>query len=184
MEAIDYGAVGQYGADVTLSNTAAGIVNQGSLATIDQVNTPNIVANAVNSQIVYALASTGIVPAFSEIAVGHATLGTDGGYVKVRCSLTIVGSSTTVDAKPKITLYKGAIGGAVMNSYGNLVTSRTVAGSGGLTCVTIESIDTTPGLAQQYTVSVTTSAAGVEVDGLTHSCGRERKEINDFIHYL
>jgi hypothetical protein len=164
---VPYAGVKEWGADVTLTNTAASIVNQGSLATINQVNTPNIVANAVNSQVLYQSSVLVNIPINTETVIGEATISTNGGYVKVRCSMEIFGNSSTNYAYPQIKIYKGAKGGTQMAFYGNVFVPLGIATGGGAACVTIESVDTSPGLAQQYTVTAYSTSASMQVDSIS-----------------
>jgi hypothetical protein len=162
-----FGVAAEYGADVTLTNTAAAIVGQGALATIDQANTANIVANAVNSQVLYQSSVFVTVPINTETVIAEATIGADGGYVKVRCSMEIFGTSTTAYSYPQVKIYKGAMGGTQMAFYGNLFAPLYITPGGGASCVTIESVDTSPGIAQQYTVTAYSNSSAMQVDSIS-----------------
>lgn len=147
------------GADVTSANTAAAILNQGSLATLNQVtttqiatsavNTSNIAANATSAQIAAQSTSQVICPSGSTTTAASVTLGTVGGYVKVSCTLNIYGNGGAGSAT--VFLYKGAIGGTQLAQALDVTAASAATGS---SSVTVQAVDTSPGLAQQYTVGV------------------------------
>lgn len=162
----DYGASAEWGADVTGQNTALSIVDQGALATINQANTSNIIAGAVNSQIVFSNSGVIAAAAFSTTVLAEVTFGTNGGYVKVRATMQCLGKTSGTYPLPSIALWKGASGGTLLKSYGNVFMTRDLS-DGGLICIVIEAVDIAPSLAQQYTVTVTCSSVAVECDTIT-----------------
>jgi hypothetical protein len=165
------------GADVTGSNTALNIVGQGALATLNQVTTSqiassavgttNIIANAVNSQVNYISSSYVNVPQGTETVLAYSVISTNGGYVKVRCSMTIFGESTTAYAYPQIRIYKGAMGGTQKAFYGNVFVPLYITPGGGAACVTIETVDTSPDLAQQYTITAYSASSAMQMDSIS-----------------
>jgi hypothetical protein len=148
VSARDFNASGEWGSDVTGNNTALAIVGQGTLATLNKTNTVNIVAGAVNSNIVYQSTTQVIVPATGTATiVGQATITTDGGYVKVSVTLNLGAAGTNY---PNVTLYKGGIGGTILDQQLDVT-----VGFPGNASVALQAVDASPGLSQQYTVAVT-----------------------------
>lgn len=168
------------GADVTSANTAAAILNQGTLATLNQVTTSeiatsavgtsNIIANAVNSQITYSSTIQIVAATNSTTVLAESTLGTDGGYCKIRCMMEVVGLSSVSGSGhypyPSVNIWKGAAGSTSLMFYGNLFVPPGLL-DGGLSCIAIEAVDTSPGLAQQYTITMTCGQYAVACDGIT-----------------
>jgi hypothetical protein len=175
MVAQDYSAAAQWGADQTILNTAGNVLkvgdrsagdvsstvlagggidfnnpgnaNQGELSKIDKANTVNIVAGAVNSQIVYQSTVQIIVPA-GDVVVAQSTIGTNGGYVKLSGVLYMTTGGT---AHPSISLWKGGVGGTLLAKADYLNLPGVPAGH---TTFTIQSVDSSPNPVQQYTISV------------------------------
>lgn len=95
--AVRYRAVGvdNYGSWTAPSNetlsstlTASDIVNQGDLATIDQVDTPEIVNNAVTNQ-VSSFTAGSISYGVTEVTIQSATITTTGGRVDISFSFVV-----------------------------------------------------------------------------------------------
>jgi hypothetical protein len=169
VSAQSFAAAAQWGADQTLTNTAAGIINQGTLATVNQVNTGNIVANAVNSSAAYSSNVLVNIPANTVTVIAQLTLSTGGGYVKVRAMMEMFANSTTDYAYPSIRIFKGNSSGTQIAFYGNafvpLAISSTTGGGGSV--IAIEALDASPGLAQQYTVTAYANAVAMQCDSIS-----------------
>ncbi len=170
VSAREYGAAGEWGADVTSSNTAAGIAGQGALATINQANTGNIVAGAVNSQITFSSSVLVNIPANTVTVVAQATITTAGGYVKIRATMMMFGNSSTSYAYAQLILHKGGATDPQLTFYGNVFVPLGITPGGGGSIITIEAIDTSPALAQQYTVTAYSNTVAMQADSITFSC--------------
>jgi len=179
MIAQDYSASAQWGADRTVENTAGntllvgdrsasdvsstvlagggidfnnpGNANQGDLSKVDKANTVNIVAGAVNSNILYQSTLLQFVSG-GEQAIGQATITTGGGYVKVTLVAYLASSNTTF--LPTVNLRKGGATGTVMSvaPHANVATS-------GYSTVALSIVDASPDPIQQYTVTVLPGAS-------------------------
>jgi hypothetical protein len=155
------------GADKTSNNTAAGIANQGALATINQANTSNIVVGAVNSNLVYQSTVVINVAANTITTIAQATITTNGGYVKIRVTMMIFGGSTTNYSYPQIILRKGGTSGTQMVFYGNVFVPLGIVPGGGASCVTLEAVDNTPGVSQQYTVTAYSNSQSMQINPIS-----------------
>jgi len=162
---VPFSGVAQWGADQTSQNTAAGIANQGALATLNQTNTVNIVAHAVNTQITYSSTVLVNIPANTTTTIASSTITTGGGYVKVRAMMEIFATSGTTCPYPQIIIHKGDSTGQQIAFYGNVyvVPSNTFGG----TVVAIEAVDTSPSLSQQYTVTAYASGIAMQCDSIS-----------------
>jgi hypothetical protein len=125
-----------------------GNANQGDLSKVNQANTQNIVAGAVNSQIVYQ-STAQITPASDvETIIAQTAIPTNGGYVKIAlnfCYAMISGPIMTVN------IYRGGVGGTLVTRYYGLLASGL---AGYLSCA-INAVDTNPDPVQVYTATVT-----------------------------
>jgi hypothetical protein len=193
----DYAAAAEWGADVTSANTSAntsavgtlpvsvitgtinpgggidfdnpGNTNQGDLSKIDQANTQNIVAGAVNASIAYNSTDLLFITKGVETVIGEVTISTDGGYVKLLCTTAIAGTTnnpgTPPQSLPFIRIYKGAMGGTVLNEAAELdIANNSTSSYSGYTSIAIQALDDSPALAQQYTVTAESGNADLQCD--------------------
>jgi hypothetical protein len=162
----DYAGAGEWGVG-NGNGTVGSIVNQGALATLDQTNTADIVAGAVNSNIVYQSTVVINVAVNTITTVAQATITTNGGYVKVRVTMMIFGGSTTSYSYPQIILRKGGSTGTQMVFCGNVFVPLGIVPGGGCSCVTLEAVDDSPATAQQYTVTAYSNSQSLQINPLS-----------------
>lgn len=157
VSAQDYGAAGEW--PIGGGQGQAGtIVNQGDLATINQTDTVNIVAGAVNASIAYTSSMSQGCPASTTTALATVTLPTNGGYVKIRCIMMLNGQSPTNYAAPNIDIRKGGIGGTSLVGFSTVFAPLQPIIAGMAACSMLEALDTTPSGSQQYTATITTNS--------------------------
>lgn len=160
----------QAGADKTSENVAASINGQGALATLNQTNTPQIVVGAVSSQIVYSSTSQVSAPANVTTVLASGTLNTDGGYVKVRCMMEVVGTEisngTGHYSFSRFDIRKGGISGTSLMFYGNVFIPPSLL-DGGLVSVALEAVDTSPAAVQEYCVTAKPLNYDIDCDSIS-----------------
>lgn len=188
----DYGASDEWGANKTENNTAAntdavgtvpasdvvntinagggvdflnpGNTNQGDLSKINQANTTNIVANAVNSKVSFSSTVLVNIPRNTITIVAQQTITTNGGYVKIRAMMEIFAFSSTTYANPQIIIRKGNVAGTQIAFYGNVFVPLS---PGGGAVIAIEAVDDSPLPSQQYTVTAFSSASDMQCDSIS-----------------
>lgn len=152
----DYSYTGSLDADRTAINTAAGIAGQGDLATLDQTNTPQIVANAVMNVV-------------SGASVG--TSGRTGVSATSRTTTVTIGAITSsATGSNRVILWLGPYANGVLSANNFYIAEATVSmpGGGGET-ITI-SFKVKRNGTTVYTNSVTFVRSGSSVDTRLDKC--------------